>query len=94
MAVATDLNPGTSPVVSLLAVMHMAALMFGLTPDEILLGVTRHAAKALGREDRVGSLAPERHADFTVWDIPAPEFLVYQLGGLKPAAIFFKGKRT
>jgi len=94
MAIATDLNPGTSPVVSLLAVMHMAALLFGLTPDEVLLGVTRNAAKALGRGDRIGSLMPGRHADFTVWDIPAPEFLVYQLGGLKPAAIFFKGKRT
>lgn len=94
MAVATDLNPGTSPLASLLAAMHMAALLFGLTPDEILLGVTRHAAKALGREDKIGSLAPERHADFTIWDIPAPEFLVYQLGGLKPAAIFFKGRKT
>ncbi|MDE1983996.1 MAG: imidazolonepropionase [Gammaproteobacteria bacterium] len=94
MAVATDLNPGSSPIASLLTVMHMAALLFGLTPDEILLGVTRHAAKALGREQQVGSLVPGRHADFTVWDIPAPEFLLYQLGGLKPAAIFFKGKKT
>ena len=94
MAVATDLNPGTSPIASLLTVMHMAALLFGLTPDEVLLGVTRHAAKALGRETQVGSLAPGRHADFSVWDIPAPEFLLYQLGGLKPAAVFFKGKKT
>lgn len=93
MAVATDLNPGTSPIASLLTVMHIAALLLGLTPDEILLGVTRHAAKALGRDHQVGSLAPGRHADFTVWDIPAPEFLLYQLGGLKPAAIFFKGKK-
>lgn len=94
MAVSTDLNPGTSPIASLLTVMHMAALLFGLTPDEILLGVTRHAARALGREQRIGSLAPGRHADFTVWDIPAPEFLLYQLGGLKPAAVFYKGKQT
>ncbi len=94
MAVATDLNPGSSPIVSLLTVMHMSALLFGLTPEEILLGVTRNAAKALGREDTIGSLAPGRHADFCVWDIPAPEFLLYQLGGLKPAAIFFKGKIT
>lgn len=94
MAVSTDLNPGTSPIASLLTVMHMAALLFGLTPDEILLGVTRHAARALGREQRVGSLAPGRHADFTVWDIPSPEFLLYQLGGVKPAAVFYKGKQT
>lgn len=94
MAVSTDLNPGTSPIASLLTVMHMAALLYGLTPDEILLGVTRHAARALGREQRVGSLAPGRHADFTVWDIPSPEFLLYQLGGVKPAAVFYKGKQT
>ena len=94
MAVSTDLNPGTSPIASLLTVMHMAALLFGLTPDEILLGVTQHAARALGREQRVGCLAPGRHADFVVWDMPAPEFLVYQLGGLKPVAVFYKGKKT
>ncbi|MGH8292931.1 MAG: imidazolonepropionase [Gammaproteobacteria bacterium] len=94
MAVSTDLNPGTSPIASLLTVMHMAALLFGLTPDEILLGVTQHAARALGREQRVGSLAPGRHADFVVWDIPTPESLLYQLGGLKPAAVFYKGKQT
>ncbi|MGB9429772.1 MAG: imidazolonepropionase [Gammaproteobacteria bacterium] len=94
MAVATDLNPGSSPIISLLTVMHMSALLFNLTPEEILLGVTRNAAKALGREDKIGSLTPGRHADFSVWDIPAPEFLLYQLGGLKPVAVFFKGKKT
>ncbi|MGH8282366.1 MAG: imidazolonepropionase, partial [Gammaproteobacteria bacterium] len=94
MAVATDLNPGSSPIVSLLTVMHMSALLFDLTPEEILLGVTRNAAKALGRDDAIGSLAPGHHADFNVWDMPAPEFLLYQLGGLKPTAIFFKGKQT
>ncbi len=94
MAVATDLNPGSSPIVSLLTVMHMGAITFGLTAAEILLGVTRNAAAALGRADKIGSLAPGRHADFTVWDVPAPEFLLYQMGGLKPAAVFFKGKKT
>ncbi|MGA9851472.1 MAG: imidazolonepropionase [Gammaproteobacteria bacterium] len=94
MAVATDLNPGSSPIASLLTVMHMSTLLFGLTPEEVLLGVTRNAAKALGRQDTIGSLAPDRHADFSVWDIPAPEYLLYQLGGLKPAAVFFKGKKT
>jgi len=93
MAVATDLNPGSSPIVSLLAVMHMSAITFGLTPSEILLGVTRNAARALGRSDKIGSLAPGQHADFSVWDLPSPEFLVYQLGGLKPDAVFFKGNK-
>lgn len=94
MAVATDLNPGSSPIVSLLTVMHMSTILFGLTPAEALLGVTRHAALALGRADRCGRLAPGCHADFSVWDVPAPEFLIYQLGGLRPAALFFKGQRT
>ncbi len=93
MAIATDLNPGSSPIVSLLAVMHMGAITFGLTPSEILLGVTRNAARALGRSDKIGSLAAGQHADFCVWDLPSPEFLVYQLGGLKPDAVFFKGNK-
>lgn len=94
MAVATDLNPGTAPVASLLTAMHMAGLLFGLTPSEILEGTTRNAAQALGREGRIGALAPGLDADFCLWDIPAPEFLAYQLGGLRPASRFFKGKRT
>lgn len=94
MALATDLNPGSSPVASLLTSMHMAGILFGLTPDEILLGVTRHAARALGREDRIGALTPGRDADFCLWALPAPEFMAYQLGGLKPAARYLKGKRT
>ncbi|HVC36984.1 MAG TPA: imidazolonepropionase [Gammaproteobacteria bacterium] len=93
MAVATDLNPGSSPIASLLTVMHMSAITFGLTASEILSGVTRNAAQALGRADKIGSLTPGRHADFSVWDLPAPEFLLYQLGGLKPDAVFFKGNK-
>ena len=94
LAVATDLNPGSSPVASLLAAMHMAGILFGLTPEEILTGVTRHAARAMGREDRIGALTPGRDADFCLWELPAPEFMTYQLGGLKPAARYFRGKRT
>jgi imidazolonepropionase len=92
MAVATDLNPGSAPVPSLLTAMHMAGILFGLSSAEILAGVTRHAARALGREDRIGGLAPARDADFGLWDIPAPEFLSYQLGGVRPLDVFFKGK--
>ncbi|HEU5397947.1 MAG TPA: imidazolonepropionase [Gammaproteobacteria bacterium] len=94
LAIATDLNPGSSPVASLLTAMHMAGILFGLTPDEVLDGVTQNAARALGREDRIGALAPGRDADLCLWDLPAPAFLGYQLGGLKPSMRFFKGRRT
>ena len=94
MALATDLNPGTAPVASLLTAMHLAGILFGLTPEEVLVGVTGNAARALGREGRIGALAPGMDADFCLWDLPAPGFFSYQLGGLKPSARFFKGKRT
>ena len=94
MAVATDLNPGSAPVASLLTAMHMAGMLFGLSAAEALDGVTRHAARALGRQGRIGALAPGLEADFCLWDLPAPEFLGYQLGGLKPTQRFFRGKRT
>lgn len=90
MAVATDLNPGTSPVASLLAAMHLAAHAFGLTPAEVLKGVTVNAARALGLADR-GSLAKGMRADLCLWDIPGPEFLVYQLGGVRPSRVFIDG---
>jgi imidazolonepropionase len=93
MAVASDLNPGTSPIASLLTALHMSVTLFALTPEEALLGVTCHAARALGRDD-IGSLAPGRRADFTFWDVPEPAFLTYQLGGLRPRAIFLEGQRV
>ena len=91
MAVASDLNPGSAPVVSLLTSMHMACSLFGLTPGETLAGVTRHAARALGLDNEIGQIAENRQADFTIWDIPDPAFLVYQLGGLNPDAVYIKG---
>jgi len=91
MAVATDLNPGTSPIASILAAMHMSCTLFGLTPAEALLGATRNAARALGLHAERGSLAEGLRADFTVWDLPQPEFLLYQLGGLAPEAVFVGG---
>ncbi|HEY3860204.1 MAG TPA: imidazolonepropionase [Gammaproteobacteria bacterium] len=94
LAVATDLNPGTAPVPSLLTAMHMAGTLFGLGADEVLAGVTTNAARALGLEGRIGALALGMDADFCLWDLPAPGFLSYQLGGLKPTHRFFKGKRT
>jgi imidazolonepropionase len=92
MAVATDLNPGTSPVASLLAAMHMSCTLFGLTPAEALLGATRNAARALGLGAERGSLAPGMRADFSVWDLPRPEYLVYQLGGVAPDTVYVGGK--
>jgi len=90
IAIATDLNPGSSPVASILAAMHMSCIFFGLTAEEALLGATVNGARALGLMDR-GALDIGKRADFTLWDIPAPEFLVYQLGGLRPAAICIQG---
>ena len=79
MAVATDLNPGTSPLFSLLLAMNMAATQFRLTVEECLLGVTRHAAAALGRAD-VGALLVGSKCHLAIWDIENPAELVYQVG--------------
>ena len=79
LAVATDCNPGTSPVCSLQAAMHLATSLFRLTPEETLAGTTRHAAKALGLNDR-GILDAGRRADLAIWDIEHPAELSYWLG--------------
>ena len=91
MAVATDLNPGTSPVHSLLAAMNMACVLFGLTPLEALRGVTVNAAKALGLSDR-GLLAPGMKADITLWDVERPGELAYPLGFNPLAAVIQNGE--
>lgn len=80
MAVATDLNPGTSPFASLRLAMNMACVLFELTPEESLAAATREAARALGRADRLGTLAVGKRADFLVWDATHPAELVCQLG--------------
>lgn len=79
MAVATDLNPGTSPLNSLLLAMNMACTLFRLTPEESLLGTTRHAARALGLSD-CGSLAPGLRADLAIWNLRHPAELAYRIG--------------
>lgn len=81
MAVATDANPGTSPVLSLRLMLNMACILFGLTPQESLAGATCHAAKALGLQDSLGVLAVGKQADFVCWDIHSPAELSYWLGG-------------
>lgn len=80
LAVASDLNPGTSPFASLRLAMNMACVLYGLTPEEALAGVTREAAKALGRADRLGTLEVGKQADFLVWDVTHPAEIVCQLG--------------
>ncbi|HCR4097864.1 TPA: imidazolonepropionase [Providencia rettgeri] len=80
MAVSTDFNPGTSPFASLRMIMNMAAVLFKLTPEEIWAGVTRHAAKALGREDTHGQLAPGFIANFVVWNAQEPVEMIYEQG--------------
>jgi len=92
MAVSTDINPGSSPIVSLQAAMHMAAIFFAMTAEEILLGVTLNGARAMGEGDQHGSIALDKRADLTLWDIPAPEFLIYQLGGIKPDQVYIGGQ--
>lgn len=80
MAVATDYNPGTSPFASLHLTMNMACVKFGLTPEEAWTGVTRHAARALGREHSHGQLASGFVADFAIWDAEHPVEMVYEPG--------------
>ncbi|MGX5831273.1 imidazolonepropionase [Mesorhizobium sp. 43Arga] len=80
MAVATDSNPGTSPLTSLLLTMNMAATLFGLTVDECLAGVTREAAHAVGLLDKAGTLEAGKSADLAIWDIERPAELVYRMG--------------
>ena len=80
MAVATDLNPGTSPLLSLRLAMNMACTVFRLTPTEALRGTTRNAAKALGLADR-GLLEVGKRADWVVWDVEQPAELCYWIGG-------------
>ena len=80
MAVATDCNPGTSPLTSLLTAMNMACTLFRLTPAEALAGATIHAARALGLAGEIGSLEAGKRADFVLWDIERPADLAYAVG--------------
>ncbi|HET6603004.1 MAG TPA: imidazolonepropionase [Xanthomonadaceae bacterium] len=92
MAVATDLNPGTSPLLSLRLAMNMACMLFGLTPDEALRGATVNAARALGLVDR-GTLAPGMRADLVVWGVRAPAELCYWIGGTLAREVYVGGRR-
>jgi len=92
MAIATDHNPGTSPVTSLLLMMNMACTLFRLTVPEALAGVTTHAAQALGAADRHGRLAVGRAADFVLWRVDSPAELAYWFGRNPAAAVVRQGR--
>ncbi|WP_418885035.1 imidazolonepropionase [Aurantimonas endophytica] len=80
MALATDCNPGSSPLTSPLLAMNMGSTLFGLTPEEALAGVTREAARALGLADELGTIAAGKCAEFAVWDVEHPAELAYRIG--------------
>jgi len=92
MALATDCNPGSSPMTSLLLTMNMACTLFRMTPEEALAGVTRHAAAALGLSD-CGRLAAGYRADIAVWDVDHPAELAYRIGFNPLHARIFGGTR-
>ena len=91
IAVASDLNPGTSPIISLQANMHLACTLFRLTPTEVLRGVTVNAARALGLQTDRGTLTVGQRADWGVWNVASPAELCYWMGGVRPQRIVFGG---
>ncbi len=93
MAVATDLNPGTSPMVSLQLAMHMACNLFDLSPFEAVQGVTTHAAMALGLHHEVGAIGVGMRADMAIFEMTDPAELTYWLGGVQPAHIICRGRQ-
>jgi imidazolonepropionase len=91
IAVASDLNPGTSPYASLQLQMNLACTLFGLTTEEALLGVTRNAARALGLRKALGSIEPGKIADIVIWNAEHPAELAAQFGLIRPAAVLRAG---
>ena len=91
IAVATDCNPGTSPLLSPTLAMNMACTLFGLTPEEAIAGMTINAARALGLEKDIGSIAPGKAADLVVWNIESLAELGYWIGLPGPERRIFNG---
>lgn len=91
IALATDINPGSSPVLSARLMMVLGCQEFGLTPEEALRGMTINAAKALGKSDSVGSLQIGKAADLAIWDVQQPSELAYWLGGNKAESVIKAG---
>ncbi len=91
MALATDANPGSSPILSLLSILNMGCTLFGLTPGEAMAGVTRNAACALGMADEIGTLEPGKRADLAVWNVDHPRELVYWIGANPCQTVVYGG---
>ena len=89
IAIATDSNPGSSPMLSLILAGNMACNIFGLTPEQALAGMTRNAAKALALTDR-GEIRVGARADFAIWDVDSPAEILYQIGG-NPCVVAYRG---
>ncbi|WP_371186868.1 imidazolonepropionase [Thalassotalea maritima] len=94
IAIASDANPGSSPINSLQLMLNMACTLFRLTPNEALAGVTCNAARALGIDDRVGELAVGMQADIAMWDISQPAELCYQYGVNPLTALYKAGQQV
>lgn len=94
MAVSSDINPGTAPIVSLRMAMNMACTLFGLTPVEAMVGVTRNAARALGEQERLGQLRVGMLADFLVWNCAHPAELSYLIGVDQLVSRIVNGEET
>ena len=92
IALATDCNPGSSPITSPLLILNMACTLFGLTPEEALLGMTLNGAKALQMDDEVGSIEVGKRADLAIWNIKHPAELSYWLGSAPLASRIFNGE--
>jgi len=93
IAVASDLNPGSSPMASLLLAMNQACVLFKLTPEEALTGVTRHAAQALGLSQQKGQIRTGWDADLVLWDIQHPAELSYGINMHRPESIWVNGHK-
>lgn len=93
MAIASDINPGTSPLMSLLTCANMASVQFGLTTQEALEGMTIHAAQALGLKNK-GQIGVGFDADISLWNISSPDEIVYEINGYRPEAVWCGGKHV
>ena len=93
IAIATDCNPGTSPLTSMLLTMNMSATLFRLTVEECIAGATREGARALGLLSETGTIEAGKSADLAIWDIESPAELVYRIGFNPLHTHIFKGQR-